>query len=154
MRHHRWKVVFSVWALILRSSSFNEFPTDNGKCLAVLNQGATERLSATFSCFLFLGGCASLPDDFEQVPSQGWPHPEQTTLGALIAETAPEDPTLSGVELLADPGEAFATRFAIAAFAEKIARLAVLPVERRFKRSACCCGGRCKPPTGASGFDF
>jgi len=71
------------------------------------------------SLFLFLGACASLPEDFEQIPSQGWPHPEQTTLGALIAETAPEDPSLSGVELLVNPGEAFATRFAIAAFAEK-----------------------------------
>ena len=71
------------------------------------------------SVFLFLGACASLPEDFEQVPSVGWPHPEQTTLGALIAETAPEDNTLSGVELLVDPGEAFSTRFAIAAFAEK-----------------------------------
>ena len=31
------------------------------------------------------------PDDLGQVPSEGWPHPEQTTLGALIAETAPDD---------------------------------------------------------------
>lgn len=71
------------------------------------------------SVFLFLGACASLPEDFEQIPSVGWPHPEQTTLGAFIAETAPEDKTLSGVELLVDPGEAFSTRFAIAAFAEE-----------------------------------
>ena len=68
---------------------------------------------------LFIGGCASLPDDLQQVPSEGWAYPEQTTLGAFIAETAPEDQSLSGVELLADPGEAFRTRFAIATFAEK-----------------------------------
>jgi len=68
---------------------------------------------------LYLGGCASLPDDFEQVPSHGWPNPEQTMLGAFIAESAPADKSLSGVELLANPGEAFSTRFAIAAFAEK-----------------------------------
>ncbi len=68
---------------------------------------------------LYLGGCASLPDDFEQVPSHGWPNPEQTMLGAFIAESAPADKSLSGVELLANPGEAFGTRFAIAAFAEK-----------------------------------
>ena len=40
-------------------------------------------------------------------------------LGAFIAESAPADKSLSGVELLANPGEAFGTRFAIAAFAEK-----------------------------------
>jgi putative cardiolipin synthase len=69
--------------------------------------------------FVFLAACSSLPSEFEQVPGQVWPHPEQTKLGAFIAETAPEDKTLSGVELLGDPAEAFSTRFAIAAFAEK-----------------------------------
>jgi putative cardiolipin synthase len=68
---------------------------------------------------LLLGGCASLPDDFEQVPSHAWPQPHETMLGAFIDETAPADRSLSGVELLANPGEAFSTRFAIAAFAEK-----------------------------------
>jgi putative cardiolipin synthase len=68
---------------------------------------------------LFISGCASLPDDLQQVPSEGWAYPEETTLGAFIAETAPEDKSLSGVELLADPSEAFSTRFAIATFAEK-----------------------------------
>ena len=71
------------------------------------------------SLLIYLGGCASLPENFEQIPSQGYPEPEQTTLGAFIAETAPEDKSLSGVELLSDPGEAFSTRFAIAGFAEK-----------------------------------
>ncbi len=69
--------------------------------------------------FVFLAACSSLPSEFEQVPGQVWPHPEQTRLGALIAATAPQDKTLSGVELLADPSEAFRTRFAIAAFAER-----------------------------------
>jgi len=71
------------------------------------------------AALLLLGGCASLPDDFEQVPSHGWPQPHDTRLGAFIDETAPADRSLSGVELLANPGEAFSTRFAIAAFAEK-----------------------------------
>ena len=69
--------------------------------------------------FALLAGCASLPDDLQQTPSQGYANPEQTLLGALIAETAPEDKSLSGVQLLADPGEAFRARFAIAGFAEK-----------------------------------
>lgn len=68
---------------------------------------------------LYLGGCASLPEDLQQVPSEGYPYPEQTRLGVILDEGAPEDKSLSGVELLADPGEAFRTRFAIAGFAEK-----------------------------------
>jgi putative cardiolipin synthase len=68
---------------------------------------------------VILGGCASLPDDLQQVPSEGWAHPDKTTLGALVAETAPADPSLSGVELLANPNAAFSTRFAIAGLAEK-----------------------------------
>ena len=68
---------------------------------------------------LYLGGCASLPDDLQQVPSEGWATPETTRLGALIAETAPEDKSLSGVELLAEPAKAFRARFAIAGLADK-----------------------------------
>lgn len=69
--------------------------------------------------FIFLNACSSLPTEFEQVPGQVWSHPEKTRLGIFIAETAPADKTLSGVELLADPSDAFGARFAIAAFAEK-----------------------------------
>ena len=83
--------------------------------------GKISRARAWFlaSLLIYLGGCASLPENFEQIPSHGYPEPEQTTLGAFIAETAPEDKSLSGVELLADASEAFSTRFAIATFAEK-----------------------------------
>jgi putative cardiolipin synthase len=80
---------------------------------------ARSRALVAAAVLVFLGGCASLPDDLGQVPSEGWPHPEQTTLGALIAETAPDDPTLSGVELLSHPEAAFTTRFAIAGLAER-----------------------------------
>ncbi|NNJ66148.1 MAG: phospholipase D family protein [Xanthomonadales bacterium] len=69
--------------------------------------------------FLLGAGCATLPDDLQQTPSEGWAHPEQTTLGALIAESAPDDPSLSGVELLSYPEEAFTARFAIAGLAEQ-----------------------------------
>jgi putative cardiolipin synthase len=68
---------------------------------------------------LTLGACASLPDDLQQVPSEGWATPEDTLLGSIIDETAPDDPSLSGVELLARPDEAFITRFAIAGLAER-----------------------------------
>lgn len=68
---------------------------------------------------LFITGCASLPDDLQQQHSEGWQHPEQTFLGGLIAESAPEDDSLTGVELLAEPESAFTTRFAIANLAEE-----------------------------------
>ncbi|MDH3787804.1 MAG: phospholipase D family protein [Xanthomonadales bacterium] len=68
---------------------------------------------------VWLGGCATLPDDLQQSPSQGYAHPEETLLGRFANEKAPEDKTLSGVKLLADPGDAFKARFAIAGFAEK-----------------------------------
>jgi len=82
--------------------------------------GKFHLVALLFMVTLFMaGGCASLPEDLQQVPSQGYSQPEKTFLGAFIAETAPGDPTLSGVELLSDPGEAFSTRFSIASFAEK-----------------------------------
>jgi putative cardiolipin synthase len=83
----------------------------------VKKSGARTWLTAAL--LVYLGGCASLPENFEQIPSHAYPEPEQTLLGAFIAETAPADKSLSGVELLSDPFEAFSTRFAIAAFAEK-----------------------------------
>ena len=66
-----------------------------------------------------LTGCATLPDDFEQTYSESWPRPTETLLGAIVEEAAPEQPGLSGVELLVQPDEAFQTRFAIASLAQK-----------------------------------
>ena len=60
-----------------------------------------------------------MPEDLQQKHSQAWQQPEETFLGKIIAEAAPEDPSLSGVELLADPESAFTTRFALANLAEK-----------------------------------
>ncbi|MBT8040706.1 MAG: phospholipase D family protein [Gammaproteobacteria bacterium] len=68
---------------------------------------------------LWLAGCASLPDDLQQEYSRGWDRPGETLLGSIIAEAAPDDPSLSGVELLSEPEQAFRTRFAIARLAEK-----------------------------------
>jgi len=68
---------------------------------------------------LALAACASIPADFEQVPSKSWQHPEKTQLGAFFDDYAPADPTLSGVRLLAKPREAFRARFGTAYLAEK-----------------------------------
>jgi len=68
---------------------------------------------------LALGGCASVPANFDQVPSETWQHPEATRLGAFFDEYAPDDPSLSGVRLLDHPREAFRTRFGFAGIAEK-----------------------------------
>ena len=68
---------------------------------------------------LALAGCASIPTDFEQVPSYTWQQPEQTQLGTFFDEFAPADRSLSGVRLISQPKEAFRARFAFAALAEK-----------------------------------
>ena len=68
---------------------------------------------------LALTACASIPADFEQVPSHSWQKPQQTQLGAFFDDYAPADPSLSGVRLLANPKEAFRARFGGAYLAEK-----------------------------------
>ena len=77
------------------------------------------RLVPVFTLALLFSACASLPEDLQQQHSQAWQQPEETFLGKIIAEAAPQDPSLSGVELLADPESAFTTRFALANLAEK-----------------------------------
>ena len=79
------------------------------------------KLKTFLSCALLLAltACASVPRDFEQVPSHSWQHPEQTQLGDFFEEYAPADSSLSGVRLLADPKEAFRARFGAANLAEK-----------------------------------
>jgi len=63
--------------------------------------------------------CASIPSDFEQIPSRSWQHPEQTELGTFFDDFAPDDPSLSGVRLLNNPHEAFNARFGFADLATK-----------------------------------
>ena len=79
----------------------------------------THRIGILALTLLLLGACASLPEDLQQEYSEGYAHPGKTFLGRIIDETAPADKTLSGVELLSEPEEAFRTRFAIANLAEK-----------------------------------
>jgi putative cardiolipin synthase len=74
---------------------------------------------AACALLLSLSGCASIPRDFEQVPSQSWQQPEQTQLGTFFDDFAPADDSLSGVRLLSHPREAFRARFGFAALAEK-----------------------------------
>ena len=79
------------------------------------------KLTTFLSCavLLALTACASIPADFEQVPSKTWQHPERTPLGTFFDDYAPDDPSLSGVRLLANPREAFRARFGSAYLAEK-----------------------------------
>jgi len=78
-------------------------------------------LKTIFACMLLvvLTACASIPADFEQVTSHSWQKPEQTPLGEFFGGYAPTDSNLSGVRLLADPKQAFQTRFGAAYLAEK-----------------------------------
>lgn len=84
-----------------------------------MNSKSAFPTSWAFVLFLILAGCASVPSDFEQVPSRTWQHPEKTRLGTFFDEFAPSDQTLSGVRLLSHPREAFRARFGFAALAEK-----------------------------------
>jgi len=79
------------------------------------------QLKIFLSCALLLAltACASIPADFEQVPSHSWQKPEETPLGEFFDGYAPADPSLSGVRLLANSREAFNARFGVAALAEK-----------------------------------
>jgi len=74
---------------------------------------------STCALLLALSACASVPRDFEQVPSHSWQMPEQTALGTFFDDYAPADRSLSGVRLLANPREAFRARFGLAYLAEK-----------------------------------
>jgi putative cardiolipin synthase len=78
-------------------------------------------LKTTLSCALLLAltACASIPADFEQVSSHSWQKPGETSLGIFFDNYAPDDPSLSGVRLLAHPHEAFRARFGAAHLAEK-----------------------------------
>jgi phosphatidylserine/phosphatidylglycerophosphate/cardiolipin synthase-like enzyme len=46
-----------------------------------------------------LAGCASIPSDFEQIPSRTWQEPESTHLGEFFSRYAPDDPELNFVDL-------------------------------------------------------
>lgn len=77
--------------------------------------------NTTVACvgLLVLTACASIPRDFEQAPSRSWQDPKHTPLGEFFGDYAPDDPTLSGVLLLANSRQAFNARFGFASLAEK-----------------------------------
>ena len=68
---------------------------------------------------LLLQACASLPEDFPQQPSEAWPEPATTQLGAFFERHVPETGPGSGVILVADPREAFRARYAFASLAQR-----------------------------------
>jgi putative cardiolipin synthase len=68
--------------------------------------------------FSLLSACASLPENFQQLPGEAWPEPQSTRLGSFFDQRAPADKTLSGVRLLSDPKEAFRVRYGFASQAE------------------------------------
>lgn len=79
----------------------------------------TIRLACAWLLALALSGCASLPQDFEQTPSEAWPDPASTVMGEFFDHASAEAEGRSGVRLLADGHEAFIARYAFAGQAEK-----------------------------------
>lgn len=77
------------------------------------------KTAPAFALLLALTACASIPSDFEQIPSAAWQRPEETPLGSFFERYAPDDPELSGLRLLANPEEAFRARFGFAHLAQK-----------------------------------
>ncbi|MEM7016120.1 MAG: phospholipase D family protein, partial [Pseudomonadota bacterium] len=72
-----------------------------------------------FGLLSLLTACATVPKDFEQIPSSAWPTPETTQLGRFFAKDAPSDNELSGVFLLDEPRTALQIRLGFASLAEK-----------------------------------
>ena len=79
----------------------------------------TDRLGLALLLTILLAGCATVPDDFEQVPSQAWQQPASTFMGGFFDSAVAEQHGHSGVRLLSNGNEAFIARYALAGQAEK-----------------------------------
>lgn len=69
---------------------------------------------------LVLGGCVSLPRNFDKFPSTALKHPQNTTLGRIVEKSAAGGTgDLSGIRLLSSGQEAFDSLIALADRAER-----------------------------------
>lgn len=70
--------------------------------------------------FLFLGGCASLPDNSDRQTSSAFSSPEETTIGQNFSEVAVSHPAgQSGFHIMPNGYDAFVARAALAQIAEQ-----------------------------------
>ena len=73
----------------------------------------------TTAVLLLLAGCIGLPLEVAQVPSEAFPHPEQTSLGRAFASELMARPGKSGVYVLDVGTDAFLARAALADATER-----------------------------------
>ena len=77
----------------------------------------TRLLLPAIAASLF-SACATVPQDFEQVPSEVWARPAQSSLGTFFSHDAPGEGKQSGVFLLDKPRDALRARIGLASLAE------------------------------------
>jgi putative cardiolipin synthase len=79
-----------------------------------------------------IGGCASIPDDYDKQESYALTDTSETTLGRQVTELSDPHPGKSGFQLMQDGSDALAARLLLADRAEaSIApSITILPVIR------------------------
>jgi phosphatidylserine/phosphatidylglycerophosphate/cardiolipin synthase-like enzyme len=70
------------------------------------------------AALMVLSGCAGLPQHVQKSPSMAFQHPENTTIGRIVAEDQ-AGKNLSGIRLLSTGEEAFASLISLADHAER-----------------------------------
>ena len=68
---------------------------------------------------VFIGGCATLPKDFERPQSYAYTDTQHTALGKALADQRAANPGKSGFHLLGNGLDAFVARAVLAHFAER-----------------------------------
>ena len=77
-------------------------------------------LALTATCFLVLGGCASLPDNSSKPKSSAYAQPDKTSLGQALLKRAADHPSgQSGFHVLPNGYDAFVARAVLAQLAER-----------------------------------
>lgn len=77
-------------------------------------------LALTATCFLVLGGCASLPDNSSKPKSSAYAQPDKTSLGQALIKRAADHPSgQSGFHMLPNGYDAFVARAVLAQLAER-----------------------------------
>ena len=78
-----------------------------------------KRTLTFISLILTLAGCATIPKNFQQIPSTAFQYPERTELGQFFASSIKLHPGKSGFWMLNKGKEAILARLALVDMAER-----------------------------------